>query len=299
MSGFEVSLLRPYWLVALPILATIAWWLHRQTGAAGDWERAVNPALFQALQALGRIEGAASQHGLYATLSVSTLVVLALAGPAIERRDTLSFRNLDGVVFVLDASQSITTAERWPQMLTMGRFGVTALGSRPAALVVFSGDAYIATDMTQDVRQLGQTMSLISPETVPDPGSRPERGLALARGVFEQAQLLSGDVILMTDGAGLGPGSLREAAALVNSGARVSIVALATPAQAMVSLAQIGQGRIFTLDQTDALASWIADDARTRLVRQNFPLLYWQDIGRYLLVMAMVPLLTLFRRRSS
>ncbi len=39
MSG--VTLLRPLWLLALPLLAAAGWWLTRRAGGLGDWERAV------------------------------------------------------------------------------------------------------------------------------------------------------------------------------------------------------------------------------------------------------------------
>ena len=49
---------------------------------------------------------------------------------------------------------------------------------------------------------------------MPDPGSRPERGLALARRIQQEAEILAGDVILMTDGAGLTPRAFAEAEAI-------------------------------------------------------------------------------------
>jgi Ca-activated chloride channel family protein len=225
-------------------------------------------------------------------------LIIALAGPAVERRDAVAFRNLDGVVFVLDASSSVVDSPRWPQMLTMGRFGIASLGSRPAGLVVYGGDAYVATDITGDVRQLGQTLSVVDRDTMPDPGSRPERGLALARRIQQEAEILAGDVIMMTDGAGLTPRAFAEAEAIAARGARLSVISLEAPTAGIETLVQIGGGRVFTLDQTDALSGWMRTSARERLEQQDYPLLFWSDYGRWLLVLVLIPAMLLFRRRA-
>lgn len=299
LGSWEITLLRPLWLLALPGLAALWLWLARRQGGLGDWERVMDPALLAGLRAMGRVDPGTQRLASRATVLAAGLVVLALSGPALERRDAVAFRNLDGAVFVVDASPSVTESPRWPQLLTMGRFAVAALGSRPAALVVFAGDAYVAADMTHDTRQLGQTLSLIAPGTVPDPGTRPERGLGMAAGILEQGEVLAGDVILMTDGGGLGSEALSEAGRIAGLGARLSVVSLGPPGDALDALARSGGGTVFTLDQTDEIAAWIGAGARERLERQDYPLLFWADYGRWLLALALLPVLSLFRRRAA
>ena len=78
------------------------------------------------------------------------------------------------------------------------------------------------------------------------------------------------------------------------------MIALDDPSPDLESHARVGGGRVFTLDQTDALASFLGDDARTRLERQDYPLLFWRDWGPAgLLLSALVPLILLFRRRAA
>ncbi len=299
MNDLDITLLRPLWLLVLPLLAGAGWWFWSRIGGFGDWDRATDPALMRAMAAIGRIEVSATRLPLIALLATVGICVLALSGPAVERRDAQSFRNLDGVLFLVDASASVTEDARWPQMLTMGRFGVGALGSRPGGIIVFAGDAYVATDITMDHRQLGQTFSLIDADTVPDRGSRPERALALAQQRIEEADVLAGDVVLFTDGAGLGPASLLQAAGLAERGTRVSLVALGAPSPDMATHASAGGGAVFTLEQTDDLGRWLASDARMRLERTEYPVLFWRDLGRYVLFLALVPLLLLFRREAA
>ena len=296
MSGVE--LLRPLWLLALLPLAGFAWSLARRRGTAGDWGRVADPALMAAMRALGRVEAPGGGGAAWAALATAALVVLALSGPAVERRDAVSFRNLDGVILVLDASPSLTDGPDWTRLQALARFALSALGSRPAALVVFAGDAYVASDLTVDRRQLGQTLSLIGPGTVPDPGSRPERGLARARGMLEDGALLTGDVVLLTDGAGLGPETLTEAAAIAATGARLSVVTSGAGPEAE-SLARVGGGRTFGAGDAEGLVAYLTAEARTRLERQDWPMLFHVDLGRWLLGLAMIPAVLLLGRRVA
>ncbi|MEM8729773.1 MAG: vWA domain-containing protein [Pseudomonadota bacterium] len=290
-------LLRPEWVLALIPLVFAGGWLWTRHGGLGAWEKASDPDLLRAMTALGQADPAQARGPFWLAMTALVLLTVALAGPAVERRDTPSFRNLDGVLFVIDASASVTEHEAWPQMLTMGRFGLSSLGSRPGGIIVFAGDAYAATEMTHDHLQLGQTFSLISADTVPDKGSRPELGLEMAADLLRTAEVVAGDVVLFTDGAGLGPASRGMAEAIAAQGARLSIVTLGDPAEAE-TYASAGQGRVFTPSETEALGTWLGEDARRRLEQQDFPLLFWSDLGRYMVLLAMVPLLLLFRREA-
>ncbi len=298
MSWGDIILLRPLCLLALPVLAIVAWLLWLRRGGLDGWDKAGDPDLMAAMATLGRIAPASGQEAFLAPLGTVCIVVLALAGPAVERRDTLSYRNLDGVLFLIDASDSVTADPRWPELMMMGRFGLGALGTRPGGLIVYAGDAYVAADMTLDHLQLGQTLSLIDQTTVPDKGSRPERALSLAIDLLKAGKVIAGDVVLFSDGDGLGGETLKAARLIAELGARLSVVSpIATPD--LLAHSATGGVKVFTLDDTLPFEAWLAEDARTRLERQNYPLLFWKDYGRYLLFLAIPPFLLMFRRTAG
>ncbi len=299
MIELDVTLLRPAWGLLLPVICGAGWWLLFRAGGFGAWDKITDPQLVQAMAAIGRIEGGSFPLKPAALLLTAGIIAIALTGPAIERRDAQTYRNLDGVLFLVDASDSVTEGDRWPQLLSMGRLGVSALGSRPGGIIVYAGDAYVATDMTTDHRQLGQTLSLIDGQTVPDKGSRPERALALALQRMEEAGILAGDVVLFTDGDGLGSPSLQQVASLAARGVRVSLVSVHPTTAQIQTHAALGGGAVFTLDQSDDLANWLADVAATRLIRADYPVLFWHDLGRYMLYFALLPLLFLFWREGA
>ncbi len=295
----EIALLRPLFLLALPLLAAAGWWWHRRRAMAGAWQRVAAPALLKAMAALGWVPPRSGRAQIWLAVCVAALIALALSGPALERRDATSFRNLDGVILVIDASQGMASDPRWPQIQAMAQIAVASLGTRPAGAIVYAGDAYLVSGMTMDHAELGQTLLLIDGDTVPDPGARPERGLRMALEVMEQGALLSGDVILLGGGAGLGAEALAAAGGLAARNLRVSAVAPGTPGPELAALARLGGGEVFGSGDAEALADWIGDAARTRLVRQSFPLLYWRDLGRAVLLLALVPLILLFRRQGA
>lgn len=294
--GLEITLLRPIWLLALLPLAAIAIWSFRRRAVPGDWQQVINPVLLKAMSAMGRIETTGRHHTMIILCWVVGLSVFALAGPAIERRDTVSYRNLDGVLFVFDVSPSMTQNPEWHTIQTTARFALSSLGTRPGGLIVFAGDAYVANHMTADHLQLGQTLSLLDDQTVPDQGTRPGRALAMAAELLSQAEIIAGDVVLFTDGGGLDESAFPRIADITAQGARVSVVTMERTSPRVESLASLGQGQVFTADDVNALGDWLAEDTRTRLERQDFPLLYWSDVGRYLLGLALLPMLFLFRK---
>jgi Ca-activated chloride channel family protein len=294
MIGTDLTFLRPVWLLALPALAILGAILWRRQGALGDWARAADSALLAALVRLGQIDADGTRRPLILALAAAALVILGLAGPAVERRDTLSWRNLDGVLIVVDASDSLTGSRDWTGVLAAGRFAIGALGSRPGGIIVYAGDAYVASDLTLDHRQLGQTLSLIGPDTVPDPGSAPARALAMATSVMAAAGVIAGDVVLLTDGGGLGTDALRAASEVAQTGARLSVVSPAS-SPLIRSLVEVGGGHHFAPDAVEAIGRFLKDDARTRLERQDYPLLFWHDLGRWLVVLALVPVALMFR----
>ena len=297
--GADVTLLRPLWLLALPVLALGALWLWRRGAGAVAWQRAARPEVLAAMTALGRVTPGAGRVPVVMALGVPFVIAIALAGPAVERRDAAAFRNLDGVLFVMDLSAGVTGSEHWPDLQMTARFAVGALGSRPGGLIVYAGDAYEAVDMTGDLRELGQTLSLLEGGTVPDPGAQPDRALGLAADVLRGAEVIAGDVLLFTGGAGLGPETLRAAMDLEAAGARLSLVALRDVTPQMRGHAALTGGRAFGKEDVTALTDWLAQGARPRLERQGYPLLFWHDLGRYLLALALLPLLWLFRRRGA
>ena len=302
---FGIALLRPYWLLALPVIIALAVMTLRRASRPGDWQAHIQPDLMQALIAMGRLEKGSRSFTTALPFGVAGLVALALTGPAVETKSAQTFRNLDGVVFVMDVSGSVTRDATWPSVITIARSGLGVLGSKPAALVVYAGDSYLASPLTTDHAQLGQTMALLDDKTVPDRGNRPALALSEAAEVLEQASILAGDVVWISDGAGTTPDVNTAIARIKAAGARMTVVAVPssvgdqTPLPRAEFDAMVGKDNVFAPDQLRRFMDHLSRADAARLERQDLQLLLFEDMGRYLLLLALLPLMFSFRKVKS
>jgi len=222
-------------------------------------------------------------------------VVLALAGPAVERRDTPAYRNLDGVVLVMDLSTSVSDRDQLEPLKTAARVVLASIGSRPAAMIVFAGDAYLAAPLTSDTTQIGLTVSLLEPNMIPVSGSRPGLALDRATEILKDASIIAGDVILLSDDAG-GANTLRAAQNLAELGAKLWVVTPDAPQAQAKTLAQRASGAAFDARKATELTAAMQQGRTERLARSEIDLIYKADLGRYLLLLALFVLGLSFRR---
>ncbi len=136
------ALLRPWWFLAIPVVALLALRAAWRSAPLGDWARAVDPALMAHLARAGAVLGGRRQANLAAALAAG-LIALALTGPAVERTDGRTFRNLDETVIVVDLSRSVTEGGNLLGVRQAAAAVAEAAGTRAVALVVYAGDAYL------------------------------------------------------------------------------------------------------------------------------------------------------------
>lgn len=300
-------LLRPWWLLALVPIGVFLW--HgRGGGGLGAWTKAVDPVLLAALAARGQVvAGQREQRALPA--AVAALTAVALAGPALQRSSVGVFSNLDGVVLVLDASRSVAMGGSLVTARLAGSAVAHAAEPRQTALIVYAGDAYIASPFTTDEQILDPILAAVDGDTVPDVGTRPARGLRLARRLFESAGMIEGDVVLISDGGRINDPTLNEARLLAEAGYRVHTLFIpatealprAAPAPdrpALDRLAKAGGGIAAAVDAPEALLQALRETPTKRLAASPFSSLAWADLGRLILVLALPGALFLFRRSA-
>ena len=305
MSLWGFDLLRPLWLLAVPALALMAVLFARRSRSLGGWDQAVDPSLMAALDRLGKVSHGAKQTRWLAPL-LAGLVAVALTGPAKERVDGVAFRNLDGVVIAVDLSPSMVEGGRFTDAQTTARLIAQSVGSRQVALVVYGGDAYRGSAFTTDGAALGQTIAFLDTETVPDGGSRPERALALAKQMIDEAEIVLGDVVLVTDGGGLSPLARAQAQGLKESGIPLSTIFVPSTIEGapkgdragVDALAVVGGGASGDLLDPFPVTRALEQGLRRRLREMDSAVQTQRDYGRYLLLLAILPALALFRRRA-
>ena len=180
-------------------------------------------------------------------------------------------------------------------------------GARPVGIMVYAADGYVASAPTGDAESLQGLIAVLSPETMPVAGNRPDIALAEARDIFGTADLADpggADFIVISDGGGADR-ALDEARRLASEGARVSTLALAgqaagapaPDAPALAELARVGGGTTAPARAPRPVLAAIEGARIARIARSDEAGRVFRDLGPWLLGLAALPGLALFRRR--
>jgi Ca-activated chloride channel homolog len=303
-----IALLRPWWLIAVPAVVILGYFCPPFPTGLGGWDKAVEHKLLAGLKQRGAVVPATGRHTL-ASVLVGVIIAFALVGPALERENKNTFRNLDATVIVFDVSRSIAAGGHLPEARNAARAIVEAAGSRQVALIAYAGDAYLVSPFTTDHDGLSTTILALDEQTVPDPGSRPTRAILLARRALAESNIAQGDVVLISDGGGIDATTLREGEALASASRPLTTLFVAAklsmpdtaplPDRARLEALAISAngvtGDVLDPSSTNAL---LRSHTALRLGQGDYAVLAWSDYGRLLVAGALIPALFLFRRRA-
>ena len=304
-----LALLRPWWLLAVPAMLLLLRHARDEQAGLGAWARSVDAHLLAAMAQRELVAGP-RRHGSAAARAVLLgLLVLALAGPAIRRTDTNRFRNLDAILLLLDLSPEAASSDLIRQAQTASLAIIDNAASRQLGLVLYAGDAYLAAPLTDDATAASAVAFAVEDDTVPDPGGRPDRALALAARVLAEAHILHGDVVLISTASGVDAASLAASRALLRAGQTLHTLFLhegnvhdgpGAPERraALAALAAAGGGQAGEAATPEELVARLRDGTVRHLASSDLRVVAWRDLGRAVLLLAMVPLLLLFRRTA-
>ncbi|MEZ5577180.1 MAG: VWA domain-containing protein [Candidatus Competibacteraceae bacterium] len=264
----EFHWLRPEWLWALLPLAVIVWRLLRQVRRASAWETQCDPHLLEKLL----IQRARHQRWPLVLLAVAwVLAVIALAGPVWQKLPEPVYRTQAARVIVLDLSPSMNASDIRPSRIARARFKVLDLLNRyregQTALVVFAGEPFVVSPLTDDTKTIAALVPTLSPELMPVSGDHARAALQRADELLSRAGVQDhGEIVLVTDGYDDPAGTLEAVTALRAHGRRVSVLAVGTEEGTPISLADGG----FLKDSTGAIVVPRLDAATlSELARQG------------------------------
>ena len=308
MTGIEgVLLLRPLWLAVVPVallLAGLSAWAGRRSGR---WSRLVDPELLPALRRMGHVTDAARDPAPWLLATAASLVAIGLAGPATPDPDAPALRNLDAVMILLDLSPSVVEGGGFDDARAAVSRLVDAHGTRPVALGVYSGESFLVGVPTEEPEALQTVVGAADGETMPVGGSRPDRALDMARRTLADAAAERPDVVLVSDGGGVGPQARDLARQMASEGIRVSAVFVAPEAppygmpparrEGLAALAEDGGGIVVEAGDTAPLEALMADRRGGTAAEAARRSLRYDDHGRWPVALALLPLAILYRRR--
>ena len=297
----ELVFLRPLLgVVLLGLFALLAFRVARDR-SLGAWSTVVEPHLMEAMTAMGKVTQQGRSQLLSHPLLWSLLFAIpAIAGPALSTRDASAYRNLDGVVIVLDGSPSVADDGPLAELTLAARSALQSIGSRPAALIVYAGDSYVASEFTTDTKQIEFTLQLLDKDTIPDPGSRPELALERATHLITQAKILRSDIVWLTDGGGVSPALFAELeGVLANTNSRLSVISASQDGEDQLAAWARAKGiGYFDPYQIDEMGQHLSTTPQQTFVLSDLRLLTHKELGPLFLLPAAFFLLLWFRRTA-
>lgn len=200
--GFnEFHFIRPYWFFALIPVGFILWKLARRHLVNKHWESVCDAELLPYIL-IGKSDSK-NILNLVLTILVSLLSIIALAGPTWERLPQPVFQKESALVIAFDLSLSMYADDIKPSRLERARFKIADLlklrEEGQTALLVYAGDSFIVTPLTDDTKTINSQLSALSPAIMPAPGSNTESALLKATELLKQAGLSQGHILLITD----------------------------------------------------------------------------------------------------
>jgi len=203
MLEYNWELLRPWWLLLVPVGGFLIYRLRRRASGSSAWSGVIQADLLSHL--IKSDTKNTRSYTAWLLIIVWSMVVLGLAGPSIKARSAEHFVTIQGRVIVLDMSLSMNTADVKPSRLERARFKIRDIlaipGDMQYGLIVAGGDAFVVSPVTSDRKTLVNLLPALSTNIMPVQGNRIDQGIKLAVDLLQGAGISNGEIVLITDGA--------------------------------------------------------------------------------------------------
>jgi len=202
MNLSDFHFIRPEYLLALiPLLIIIVFALKHQL-KQGDWADVCDAEL---LPYILQQKPSKQTHWMLLSLSLAALLtIIALAGPTWQRLESPVFRNDAALVIALNLSQTMDAQDIKPSRIVRARYKIAdILRQRQdglTALLVYSGDAFTVTPLTDDVATIESQLSALETSIMPSTGNNTAAAITLAVQLLQQSAQQQGDIFLITGG---------------------------------------------------------------------------------------------------
>lgn len=195
------TLLRPLWLLALPLLVLLWFQLRRSVRVERQDFVQIAPHLREALT-IGRTQaGRISASDIL--LCATAFMVIVAAGPAWRLAPSPFVTETAPVVIALDLSPSMAQGDVAPSRLERARQKIRDLIAARAGgrvgLIAYAGSAHLVMPLTDDPTVLQPFLEGLDPGIMPRAGRKASEALKLAETLLSQ-EPTPGSVLFVTDG---------------------------------------------------------------------------------------------------
>ncbi len=299
----DFHFLRPWWLLAIFILMGLIVLLGQQNPRLTAWEEVCDPHL---LKHLLKKKGKVKSFAPWSCLLLSALfMIFSIAGPAWYQLPVSTYKPIQPRVLVLDMSRNMMVNDLTPNRLSRAKFKLRDLLTRKDVgqfgLVVFTGEPFVVSPLTDDGQTIASLLSTLTPDIMPVTGQKLDTALSEASRLIQQAGYKQGQILVLT--ADTPTDEARNVAKkLAQSGVLTSIMPIKAdknlnPLYQRFAEAGRGQVLMYSPNSTD-LDSWIEASTQNKTfimsAEDSIPL--WRDEGRWFLIIALLFLIPVFQR---
>src|SRR5690606_34545347 len=179
---------------------------HRHGWQHSDWEQLLPRPLHQWLL---RRQAGGSRGLRFAALGLTwTLVIVALAGPAVETGAESRRVDDNALVVVLDLSRNMLANALPPDRMERARLKIRSLiqdyGDSQLSLIVYAGSAHRVTPLSNDHATLTNLLGALSPDIMPSDGQNLGAALDMARQTIAPLPSKGSQILLVTSGLNKG-----------------------------------------------------------------------------------------------
>jgi len=194
--------IRPLWLLCIPALLLLGLWLRRQHSQHTGFEQWIDKNL---LSYISNGQQTPSSSLPYIGLIILWIISsIALAGPTWKQLPQPLHESEKALVVILDLSNSMNAQDNKPSRIVRARLKIQDLLSQRkeglTALVVYAGEAYVVTPLTDDTRTIINLLSTLKPGLLPIPGSNIEMAVDTSKQLVADSGLTQASFVIVTDG---------------------------------------------------------------------------------------------------
>lgn len=175
--------LRPFWLLILPLLIWLLWRLWHRQRQIGRWQRLLPEAFHAVLLTRGKLRN--SRRPWLLLGSAWLLACVALLGPSWQHAEQPSLSRVDPLVVLLETTPAMLAADVRPNRLEQAKRKILDLlhtrEDAQTAIVAFAGSAHTLVPLSNDIATTQNLLDALQPDLMPEPGHRAD--LAVAHGI--------------------------------------------------------------------------------------------------------------------
>ncbi|WP_160063001.1 vWA domain-containing protein [Psychromonas sp. L1A2] len=200
---FDITLgplefLRPYWLLGIIVVLAISLWRYqrnqyKQTSIIANH-------LSEHLITLPET----TQSNRLALNLLAIIACIALSGPSIRSVKLPVYEIQKAQVIAFDLSYSMYATDIKPNRLSRAKYKAIDLLKQwtegDKALIAYAGDAFTITPLTTDSNSIINHIPYLSPDLMPERGSRPDLALQKAISLLKNAGYQQGHIVFISDG---------------------------------------------------------------------------------------------------